>query len=397
MNLPVRSSVNFISNLVIEQDFATLPNGQRVLVKDNMIAELGALKKYHNMLVKRTTTYTGFDFSPIADERFDQREIPREGVPQIKDETFWAQHRTDTLTRSEAGMSTMVRDMTRKKGFGWILWIVRAFVENYVETSPPGKKNYVDFGPVNTVVSSNFIDKVRLRASAQTTANLNPHLFLKGYVAYGIRDRKWKYEGEIEYSFLKNKFSLTPIDASLWKFLRLRPQNFPHIRIAQLANLVYSKKLNMSAIVEASDLQDMHRLLDTQVSEYWQTHYTFASAQSAKTEKRLSNSSKNLLIINTLCPMLFAYGKYKNDEALCEKSLNMLQEIKPEDNHITRAWNACGVTAESAADSQALIQLEQNYCSTHNCLRCRFGYEFIRQNPNVFRENKNKNRILPHT
>ena len=207
VNLPVRSSVNFISNLVIEQDFATLPNGQRVLVKDNMIAELGALKKYHNMLVKRTTTYTGFDFSPIADERFEQREIPREGVPQIKDETFWAQHRTDTLTRSEASMSTMVSDMTKKRGFGWIIWIVRAFVENYVETSPPGKKNYVDFGPVNTVVSSNFIDNVRFRASAQTTANLNPHLFLKGYVAYGIRDRKWKYEGEIEYSFLEKQYS----------------------------------------------------------------------------------------------------------------------------------------------------------------------------------------------
>ena len=90
-------------------------------------------------------------------------------------------------------MSTMVQDMTRKKGFGWIIWIVRAFVENYVETSPPGKKNYVDFGPVNTVVSSNFIDKVRFRASAQTTANLSPHLFLKGYAAYGVRDKKWKY------------------------------------------------------------------------------------------------------------------------------------------------------------------------------------------------------------
>ena len=207
VNLPVRSSVNFISNLVIEQDFATLPNGQRVLVKDNMIAEMGALKRYHNMLVKRTTAYTGFDFSPIADERFEQRETPREGVPQIKDNTFWTQYRTDTLTRSEANMSKMVSDMTKKKGFGWILWIVRAFVENYVETSPPGKKNYVDFGPVNTVVSSNFIDKVRLRASAQTTANLNPHLFLKGYVAYGVRDRKWKYEGEIEYSFLKKQYS----------------------------------------------------------------------------------------------------------------------------------------------------------------------------------------------
>lgn len=207
VNLPVRSSVNFISNLVIEQDFATLSNGQRVLVRDHMIAELGALKKFHNMLVKRTTSYTGFDFSPIADGRFAQREIPREGVPQVKDEDFWALHRTDSLTRSEASMSTMVRDMTRKRGFGWILWIVRAFVENYVETSPPGKKNYVDFGPVNTVVSSNFIDRVRLRASAQTTAHFNPHLFLKGYVAYGLKDRKWKYEGEIEYSFLKKRYS----------------------------------------------------------------------------------------------------------------------------------------------------------------------------------------------
>ena len=172
-----------------------------------MIAELGALKKYHNMLIKRTTAYTGFDFSPIPGERFDQREQPREGTPVIKDEGFWTQHRTDTLTRSEANMSTMVRDMTRKKGFGWIIWIVRAFVENYVETSPPGKKNYVDFGPVNTVVSSNFIDKVRFRASAQTTANLSPHLFLKGYAAYGVRDKKWKYEGEVEYSFLKKQYS----------------------------------------------------------------------------------------------------------------------------------------------------------------------------------------------
>ena len=207
VNLPVRSSVNFISNLVIEQDFATLPNGQRVLVKDNMIAEMGALKKFHNMLVRRTTTYSGFDFSPIPDERFEQREQPREGVPEIKDEEFWAEHRTDTLSRSEARMSTMVEDMTKKKGFGWIIWIVRAFVENYVETSPAGKKNYVDFGPVNTVVSSNFIDNIRLRASAQTTANLNPHLFLKGYVAYGVRDSKWKYEGEVEYSFIKKQYS----------------------------------------------------------------------------------------------------------------------------------------------------------------------------------------------
>lgn len=207
IHLPVRSSVNFISNLTIEQDFATLSNGQRILVKDNMIVEMGALKKFHNMFLKRTTSYTGFDFSPIPDEQFLEREQPREGTVVVEDDKFWQLHRTDSLTRSEATMPNMIRSIQNAKGYGWIMWIVRAFIENYVETAPPGKKNYVDFGPVNTIVSSNFIDKVRFRLSAQTTANLHPQLFLKGYVAYGIRDKKWKYLGEVEYSFLKKQYS----------------------------------------------------------------------------------------------------------------------------------------------------------------------------------------------
>lgn len=207
IHLPVRSSVNFISNLTIEQDFATLSNGQRILVKDNMIVEMGALKKFHNMFLKRTTSYTGFNFSPIPDEQFLEREQPREGTVVVEDDKFWQLHRTDSLTRSEATMPNMIRSIQNAKGYGWIMWIVRAFIENYVETAPPGKKNYVDFGPVNTIVSSNFIDKVRFRLSAQTTANLHPQLFLKGYVAYGIRDKKWKYLGEVEYSFLKKQYS----------------------------------------------------------------------------------------------------------------------------------------------------------------------------------------------
>lgn len=207
ITLPVRSSVNFISNLVIEQDFTTLPNGQHVLVKDQMIAEMGAVKKYHNMILRRSTTYSDFDFSPIAQERFKKEARPIEGATRVDDEAFWAQHRTDTLSHGEAGMKQMVQQMTQAKGYGWIIWIVRAFVENYVETSPHDKKNYVDFGPVNTVISSNFIDKVRLRASFQTTAHLNPHLFLKGYAAYGVRDRKWKYEAEAEYSFIEKQYS----------------------------------------------------------------------------------------------------------------------------------------------------------------------------------------------
>ena len=207
LHLPVRSGVNFISNMVLEQEFATLSNGQRILVKDNMFVELGAFKEFHNMMIKRTTIYSDFDFSPISEDRFKEKEILREGSRVIDDEQFWAQHRKDSLTYSEAMMPQNMKDMQKTRGFGWIMWIVRAFVENYVETSPNGKKNYFDFGPVNTIVSSNFIDKVRFRLSGQTTANLNPHLFLKGYVAYGIRDEKFKYKGEVEYSFLKKRYS----------------------------------------------------------------------------------------------------------------------------------------------------------------------------------------------
>lgn len=207
IHLPVRSSVNFISNLSIKQDFETLSNGQRVVVRDQMIVEMGALKKYHNLIVKRVTAYTDFDFTPIPDEQFQRREILREGTPVINDEDFWLTRRTEPLTRSEANMPNLIHNLQQKNGFAWVMWIIRALIENYVETSPAHKKNYVDIGPINTIISSNFIEDVRLRLSAQTTANLNPHLFLKGYAAYGFRDEKIKYLAEIEYSFLKKQYS----------------------------------------------------------------------------------------------------------------------------------------------------------------------------------------------
>ncbi|MBQ8737831.1 MAG: DUF2851 family protein [Bacteroidaceae bacterium] len=193
-----------------------------------------------------------------------------------------------------------------------------------------------------------------------------------------------------EYRFLKQKFSLTPIPHTSWRFLRLRPQNFPHIRIAQLAMLYYKQNLNLSRLINADNINDIHNLLQTGVSEYWKSHYTFASAASTTTDKGLSKASLNLIIINSVAPILFAYGKYKSEEHLCERAINLLESIKPEDNRIVREWSDAGVSCESAADSQALIQLTHSYCLPHNCLRCRFGYEFIRQTPGLLRENKNQ-------
>ena len=197
-----------------------------------------------------------------------------------------------------------------------------------------------------------------------------------------------------EYHYLRQKFSLTPMNNAAWKFLRLRPQNFPHIRIAQLAMLYYEQRLNLSRLLSAEKLPEISALLQTHVSDYWQTHYTFASQPTKPTEKSLSPSTIELIIINSVAPILFAYGKYKSDTSLCDRAFSLWEQLKAENNAIIRDWALAGIPCENAADSQALIQLHHNYCQRRDCLRCQFGYEYIRRTPDFLREaEKEKDRF----
>ena len=181
-----------------------------------------------------------------------------------------------------------------------------------------------------------------------------------------------------EYKYLAHKFSLTPINRTMWKFLRLRPQNFPHIRISQLATLYHERKTSLSQLVECMNVDEMRRMLSTHVTEYWITHYTFG-AESASNSKSMSPFSINLLMINTAIPMLFAYGRHTCDDTLCDRAFDMLEQLKAEDNHIIRMWKECGLKVATAGDSQALIQLKNEYCDRKDCLRCRFGYEYLKR------------------
>lgn len=181
-----------------------------------------------------------------------------------------------------------------------------------------------------------------------------------------------------EYKFMKTKFSLTPMPSHIWNFLRLRPQNFPHIRIAQLAMLYYEQHLSLSHILNAKNICEIKNIVDTHVSKYWQTHYTFASTESKALEKHLSTSSIDLILINSIIPIMFTYGKYKSDDNMCEHATNLMEYLHPENNSIIRNWKESGVLCQSAADSQALIQLTTKYCRAHDCLHCRFGYEYIK-------------------
>ena len=181
-----------------------------------------------------------------------------------------------------------------------------------------------------------------------------------------------------EYQYLAHKFSMKPMDAARWNFLRLRPQNFPHIRLSQLANLYYQRKAGLSQLVECKTVDQLKTLLSTHVTPYWETHYTFGSL-SAKNEKHLSSGSLNLLMINTAIPMLFAVGRHRQKEELCDRAFDLLEQLKPENNHIIRMWQQCGLPVQSAGDSQALIQLKREYCDKRDCLRCRFGYEYLKR------------------
>lgn len=203
MGIPVRSDVNFVENMSIIQEFMQLPSGEQVLAKDDMIVQLKLAKFLNKFQVKRTTEYTNFAFAPIPEKTFRFKgETLTDANAKMRGEEFWEQHRSEHLTKSEDSMDVLIKRLEQVKGFKPVLWVAKAFIENFVETSvDPKHPSKVDIGPVNTMISQNFVENVRLRVSAQTTANFNKHLFLKGYLAYGISDKKWKGMGEVTYSF----------------------------------------------------------------------------------------------------------------------------------------------------------------------------------------------------
>lgn len=181
-----------------------------------------------------------------------------------------------------------------------------------------------------------------------------------------------------EYSFLFKKYKLKPIEVHLWKFLRLRPVNFPTIRLAQFAMLIHQSSALFSNLVKENDLRKIQDLFDVHASNYWDTHYRF-NKSSAKRKKRLGQSAFQNIIVNTVVPFLFVYGDHHNQQQLKDKALDFLEKIPAEKNSILSNWEKLGVVARSAFDSQALIQLKNCYCNPKNCLNCRIGTKLISQ------------------
>ncbi len=208
MNLPHNNAVNFVSDMYVSQEFETLPTGEQVIVNDNMIVQISVIGSFTKFHIKRDTYYSNYSLEEIPEKEF--KFLGKERLladAMMKDNKYWNSVRPEPLTEKESTMDDFLKKMESTKGFKFVLFVAKAFIENFVETSTDREKpSKVDIGPINTIFSQNFVDGFRLRMSAQTTANLNPHLFAKGYVAYGFKDHKWKGMGELTYSFNKKAY-----------------------------------------------------------------------------------------------------------------------------------------------------------------------------------------------
>ena len=205
INVPKNTGVNFVDNLMVIQDFMTLPTGERVIKVDNMIVELSGLYGAIKFQCQRYSQYSNYDFSPITDKKaFKSPQVERVLTDAaFKDSTYWASIRPIQLTNAENHLGNGVDKINEDLGGFW-KFLLTAVVENSVELTP--KPNKIDLIPINSIISHNDIDGMRFQLPLQTTANLLPNLFLRGYGAYGTKDKKWKYKAEVEYSFNKKQY-----------------------------------------------------------------------------------------------------------------------------------------------------------------------------------------------
>ena len=207
LTIPKRSDVNFVENLQIQQEYRRLPSGEWALSADDMIVEMKVAKFLSKALITRTTRLSDYEFQPLAKQLFKGKaKIKREADSQMRDEAFWNKYRTVELTKSESSMSAFVHRIEQIKGFKYIIFGAKAFIENFVETGDENHPSKFDFGPVNTLITKNFIDGYRTRISGQTTANLNKHWFFQGYYAHGFHSKKNYYDAMLTYSLNKKDY-----------------------------------------------------------------------------------------------------------------------------------------------------------------------------------------------
>lgn len=243
------------------------------------------------------------------------------------------------------------------------------------------------------LLAKNFGFKTNADAFYQLAKKISYHLLLKHKndllqiesILFGtagmleeIFNESYPKNLQNEYEFLKNKYSLVPMKHESWKFMRMRPLNFPSLRIAQFAMLIHKSTHLFSSIIEESNLAALKAFFQSNCSSYWDTHYSFHSASPIK-NKKMGASAIDIIIINTVVPMLFFYGKTKNEQLYITRAIDFLSAIGAENNSVVKEYTRFDLMPHNACDSQALIHLNKNYCKKIACLNCAIGNEILKK------------------
>lgn len=181
-----------------------------------------------------------------------------------------------------------------------------------------------------------------------------------------------------EFMYLKRLHRLEAMKGTEWKYLRLRPANFPTLRIAQLAALLHAQSFSFSKILECKTAAEVQKLLQPQVSDYWIAHYQF-DKPSKQVRSSLGSSMKQVIIINAVVPVLFAYGKYKQEDTYCDRALHFLEECPPESNSIIKQWSTLGMATNNSYQTQGLLHLKNEHCDKFHCLQCGIGLKILKR------------------
>ncbi|ERJ75125.1 carboxypeptidase-like regulatory domain-containing protein [Prevotella melaninogenica] len=279
MQLPANTGVNFVDAMKFQQEFTKLSNGEWALTTDNMIAELKLTDFLQRAIVIRTTGMTNYAFAPIDDKLFKGKaKVIYDSNAKMRDNDFWASHRTIKLTKSEAGMDSFIKRMASTKHFKWVMFASKALIENFIETGSEDKPSKFDLGPVNTFISKNFVDGIRLRASARTTAKLNPHWFFEGYYAYGTKSHHNYYDAKVTYSF--NKPEYQPIE---FPIRTISIESTSDVESPSDKYLKHNKD-NIFMTFRPVKVEQMYFVNRQKINFMWETSYGLATSFELRTE-----------------------------------------------------------------------------------------------------------------
>lgn len=179
------------------------------------------------------------------------------------------------------------------------------------------------------------------------------------------------------YKSASATFDIKRMNGTEWRYSKMRPPSFPTIRISQISQLLFRRLRMFTHIIDCCDIEDIKKMFDVEVSDYWLTHYKFGKESKAR-NKEIGTEMQNELIINAVAPVVFAYGVQTNDNRKKEWAIEILETVPAEINNITKSWAELGIGVRDASESQALIELRKNYCDKSNCLRCPICHKIMK-------------------